>query len=150
MASSETAVPRVQVQAHAALRVSACVRVFVRPLLSDCAGSALLLTGFLWLRPAEGCSLAMCEGVSLTSERSCGSQALGRVCTAWAQLWCVSLVALWHLDSSQRGDQTCVPCIGGWVFNHCTTREIQVSFLGRKSCYSEIMIFQLESLNTFL
>ena len=58
MASSETAVPRVQVQAHAALRVSACVRVFVRPLLSDCAGSALLLTGFLWLRPAEGCSLA--------------------------------------------------------------------------------------------
>ena len=40
------------------------------------------------------------------------------------QLWCVGLVALWHVESSQTRDQTCVPCIGMWVLIHCTNRKV--------------------------
>ena len=59
-------------------------------------------------------------------------------CRAWAlgclgfskwgvwdqQLWCTSLVATWHVKSSQTRDQTCVPCIGRWLLNHWTTTEV--------------------------
>ena len=40
-------------------------------------------------------------------------------------LWFMALVALLHVESSQIRDQTHVPCIGGWIPIHCTTREIQ-------------------------
>ena len=33
---------------------------------------------------------------------------------------------LWHMGSSTR-DQTCVPCIDGWILNHWTTRDIPVT-----------------------
>ena len=29
-----------------------------------------------------------------------------------------------HVGSSQIGDQTHVPCIGRWILNHWTTREV--------------------------
>ena len=32
-------------------------------------------------------------------------------------------VALWHLSSPTR-DQTCIPCVGRWILNHWTTREV--------------------------
>ena len=38
--------------------------------------------------------------------------------------WCVGFVALWHVESSQTRDWTCVPCTGQQVLNHCTTREV--------------------------
>ena len=41
------------------------------------------------------------------------------------KLWPMSLVALWHVESSQTKDETCDPCIGRWIFMHCTTREVQ-------------------------
>ena len=36
----------------------------------------------------------------------------------------MGLVAPWHVGSSQTRDQTCVPCIGRWILNHCATREV--------------------------
>ena len=45
------------------------------------------------------------------------------------QLWCTGLVAPWHVGSSQTRDRTRVPCIGRWILNHCTTREVPISFL---------------------
>ena len=51
--------------------------------------------------------------------RSMGSRAQAQ------QLWCLSLVALRRMGSSSLArDKTCVPCIGSWIFNHWTTREV--------------------------
>ena len=36
----------------------------------------------------------------------------------------MGLVALWHVGSSQIRTQTCVPCIGRRILNHCATREV--------------------------
>ena len=36
----------------------------------------------------------------------------------------MGFVAPWDVESSQTGDQTRVPCIGGRILNHWTTREI--------------------------
>ena len=40
-----------------------------------------------------------------------------------ASLWAVGLVALWHVGSSWIRE-THVPCIGRWILNHCSTREV--------------------------
>ena len=37
----------------------------------------------------------------------------------------MGLVALQHVGSSQTRDQTGVPCIGRWILNHWTTRQVQ-------------------------
>ena len=43
---------------------------------------------------------------------------------AWAQqLWCMGLVALWHVRSSWTRDRTHVPCIGRWILILQTTRK---------------------------
>ena len=61
---------------------------------------------------------------------SCGTQAQYlwlKGSRAQAQYWwCTGLVALWHVGSSQPRAWTHVPCIGWWILNHCTTREVQV------------------------
>ena len=38
-------------------------------------------------------------------------------------LSCCETCGLWHLSSLTR-DQTCIPCIGRWILNHWTTREV--------------------------
>ena len=40
------------------------------------------------------------------------------------QLQRTGLVAPWHVGSSRTRDQTCVPCIGRWILNHCATRDV--------------------------
>ena len=40
------------------------------------------------------------------------------------QLWPTSLLPPRHTASSWTSGRTCVSCIGGWIFNHWTTREI--------------------------
>ena len=40
------------------------------------------------------------------------------------QLWCTGLVAPQHVGSSQTWDGTHVPCIGRWILNHWTIREV--------------------------
>ena len=51
-------------------------------------------------------------------------------CSKWAQwLWRTRLVDPQQMESSHTRDQTHVPCIGRWILNHCTTREVlQVYF----------------------
>ena len=66
----------------------------------------------------------------LTAEASrCGEPTL-QVC-GLQQLRCAGLVVvvlglscLWHVESSQARDRTCVPCIGSQILNHRTTREV--------------------------
>ena len=36
----------------------------------------------------------------------------------------MGLVAPWHVGSSRIRDQTCVPCIGGYIVIHCATTEV--------------------------
>ena len=52
----------------------------------------------------------------------CGAQ--GSRVHGLQQLWCLHLVALWHTGSSWTRDHICVPYIGRWILNHCTTREV--------------------------
>ena len=89
---------------------------------------------------SSGYSLLRCVGFSLrwllllrsTGSRSmgfssCGTQAqqlwlMGSRAQA-QQLWPMGLVALQYVGSSQSRVQTCVPCIGRRILNHCATRE---------------------------
>ena len=43
------------------------------------------------------------------------------------QLWCMGLVALWHVESSWTRFQTHIPCNGRRILNHWTTRETLLS-----------------------
>ena len=46
-------------------------------------------------------------------------------CSSWAQqLWCMWLVAPWHVEPSWTSNQTCVPCTGRRIPVLCTTREV--------------------------
>ena len=44
------------------------------------------------------------------------------------QLWLMGLVAPRHVGSSRTRAQTRVPCIGRWILNHSTTREVPNHF----------------------
>ena len=71
-----------------------------------------------------GAQASCCGGFS-----ACGVQALGPAGFSsggiWAQrLWHTGLVAPRHVGSSQTRDQTCVPCIGRWILNYWTTKEV--------------------------
>ena len=57
----------------------------------------------------------------LVAVASLAAQALGlRLSSCSTQ----HLVASWHVGSSQTRDQTCGPCIGRWILNHWTSREV--------------------------
>ena len=50
-------------------------------------------------------------------------------CSSRAQwLWHECLVAPKHVESSRTRDWTHVPCIGRWILNHWTTRELQIEY----------------------
>ena len=49
------------------------------------------------------------------------------------ELWCAALVAPPHVGSSQTRDGTCIPCIGRWILNHWTTREVPNMEFGREA-----------------
>ena len=45
----------------------------------------------------------------------------------WAraqELWILGLAAPWHVESFLTRDQTLISCIGRWILNHRTTREV--------------------------
>ena len=55
---------------------------------------------------------------------TCGSRALQcRLSSCGTR----ALVAPRHVGSSRTRDRTRVPCIGRWILNHCTTREVRHS-----------------------
>ena len=77
-----------------------------------------------------GARAPYCSGFSCYRAWSLGTRALVVAalrlssCSAWG------LVALQHVGSSRTRDQTCVPCIGRRILNHCGTREaLQYSFM---------------------
>ena len=97
----------------------------------------MLRVGFSLVAANEGYFLQQCSGFSLrwllllqsTGSRyvgfsSCGTRASVVVARGLQQLWCLGLVALRHVGSSQTRARTCVPCIGRQILNHCATREV--------------------------
>lgn len=47
-----------------------------------------------------------------------------RLWSTWAQkLGCSGLAVLWHAESFQTRDQTCVSCVGRWILYHWAIRE---------------------------
>ena len=76
-----------------------------------------------------GYSSLRCMGFSLRQLlllRSTGSRHVGfSSCGTQPQQLChTGLVAPRDVGSSQTRDRTHVPCIGRWILNHCTTREV--------------------------
>ena len=41
-------------------------------------------------------------------------------------MWCTGLAALWHVQLFGPGIEPVVPCIGGRILDHWTTREVQL------------------------
>ena len=80
---------------------------------------------------------------------SCGARASHRrgfsCCGAWALGVRASVVVAnglsctWYVGSSQTRDRTRVPCIGGRILNHWTTREVPLVH----SCYLVIVYYQM-------
>ena len=65
----------------------------------------------------------------------CGSRALECRLSSWR---CSGLVASRHVESSWTKDQTHVPCIGRWILNHSTTREILCLFLTHRHTHTPL------------
>ena len=112
----------------AALSLCCCAQAF-----SSCGEQKLLSSSSAW---APHCGVFCC----------CGAWALGHAgfssCSVCAQqlqppgsraraseLWRSVLVALCHVGSSQARDWTHVPCIGRWILNHWTAKEVPIHFL---------------------
>ena len=72
-----------------------------------------------------GTRASLCVGFSL---RSTGSRYASVVMAVGSAVWCVGLVALWHVGSSQTRDWCHVPCIAKWILNHWTTMEALILF----------------------
>ena len=66
------------------------------------------------------------EAASLLVEHSSGAQ--------FQDVWCISLVALWHVESSQARDKICVPCMdsyplyqqGSSLYDFCCFKFLKV------------------------
>ena len=88
-------------------------------------------TGFFLVEASEGCSLAvLCRRlIVVTCLQGTGSWVLRlqQLHRAGSVVMAMSLVALWHVGSSQLRDQTCVSCIDKWILYHCTIREAPIS-----------------------
>ena len=69
---------------------------------------------------------------------ACGLQ------SAWAQMPC----SMWDLSSLTR-DQTCVLCIGRWILNHWTTREVPLFTLLIVTFNTQVLNFDLVQLIYF-
>ena len=64
---------------------------------------------------------AFCCGVQATLVAACRLQSVCRLssCRTWAEM----PHGMWDISSPTR-DQTHVPCIGRWMLNYWTTREV--------------------------
>ena len=84
-----------------------------------CAGFSLW-----WLLSLQSIG-SRCMGFSICSTRAQQLCLMGFRVQA-QQLWRTGLVTPWHVGSSWTWDRTHVPCIGRWILNHCTTREVSL------------------------
>ena len=93
----------------------------------------------------RGARASHCGGFSCCRARALGAGFSS--CGAWAQqlwltgsraqvqqLWHTGLVAPWHVGSSWTRAETHVPCIGRWILDHCTTREVP-NIMRLKECF---------------
>ena len=65
------------------------------------------------------------------------------------QLWCAGLVATQNVGSSWTKDQTHIPCIGKWILNHWTTRDVQFAYfylLDSSNSYAKFPTLALASM----
>ena len=65
------------------------------------------------------------------------------------QLWCAGLVATQNVGSSWTKDQTHVPCIGKWILNQWTTRDVQFAYfylLDSSNSYAKFPTLALASM----
>ena len=95
-----------------ALSLPCCMRA-----LSSCGErGAILCCG---ARASHCGGFACCRAGALrqSSFSNCG-------CGTWAQwLWCLSVLALWHMGSSWTRDRNDVPCIARWILTHGTNTQ---------------------------
>jgi len=88
---------------------------FLAALDLHCCSQAFSSCGKWGLLSRCGTRVSHCSGFSC-----CRIQVQGHV----GSVWNTGLVALRHMGSSRSRDQTCVPCIGRWIVNHWTTKEV--------------------------
>ena len=96
---------------------------------------------FWWAGSLLPCGLS--PGVASGGCPLCGAQASHccgfSCCEVRAQwLWHMGLVAPWDVESSWTKDWTYAPCIGRWILNHWTTREVPWSWIFMLSLTSNI------------
>ena len=94
----------------------------------DCAGSSLLRGLFSscsgqGLLSSDSGQASHCDGFSCCRAQAPGHAGFSSHHTCVQQLWHMGLSAWRHVGSFQSRDQ-CVPCIGRWILNHWTTREV--------------------------
>ena len=71
----------------------------------------------------SGCSLR-CLPFLCSTALGCMGFGSRRTWAHW--LWCINLVAPWHVGYSQTRARVHVPCTGRWILNHWITREVQI------------------------
>ena len=89
-------------------------------LLASCSVVGLSLQWLLLLQHpgSRGCGFSS-QGMWAQYLQLMGSRAQAQ------KLWCLGLVVLWHVGSSQTRDQTHVSFIGRQILSHWATRETQ-------------------------
>ena len=112
--------------------------LFIYLLIFGCAGSLLLLMGFLQLRRA-GAALGYSAWASHCSGFSC---CVARALGAWAS------VVVAHVGSSRTRARTRVPCLGRRILSHCATREAPLCILYTSGDFAPEG--DLQDLETFL
>ena len=84
--------------------------------------------GFSLVVASKGYSLLCIRASHCGGFSCCKAQGLGywlQYCSMQAQQLLFSgLLAPWYMKSSQTGDWTCVPCIGGRILIYCTAWEV--------------------------
>ena len=115
----------------AVLGLCCCIRTF-----SSCGERGLLFIAMCGLLIAVASLVAEHTGSRCAGFSSCGTRAqqlwLVDSRAQAQQLWHMGLVVPRHVGSSQTRAQTCVPCTGRWILNHCITREVPALFFMQK------------------
>ena len=102
--------------------------------------------GLSLVAASRGYSLLWCAGFSLRWLLLL--QSMGSRLSGLHQLWCTDLVAPRHVGSSWTRARTCVPCIGRRILNHCTTREVLITFFNEKN-FSKKLVRRIALFNVF-
>ena len=98
---------------------------------SELSGLSLFLKSFLsffWLHRVFVAVKSFSSGIEQGLLSSCCQRASLRSTGSrhWASVVVVHglQLPLWHMESSWTRGRTHVPCIGRWILNHWTTREV--------------------------